>query len=307
MPFVVSIAATALLGVTLALCPGLTAPFRLAGIAFAAMAVAGIWQLHRQLAEAQALLSSDDEEAQLLTAGVRDLAQAEAASQKETEHETATVEQATASLDAAAAMVQRNADQAGRANALAGATHEAADRGVRELVAIGDAIEALNQSSGEIANILKSIDKIAFQTNILALNAAVEAARAGEMGAGFAVVAEEVRRLAQDSAEAARQTSGKVEDVVNWICQCEMLKAEVINTLNDIAAKARELDELLASLARDSQEQTGSIAQVTATVSAINRHLHEHREAAIAIADMAAHLQEQTTARRPAHKAGREG
>ena len=119
--------------------------------------------------------------------------------------QTAAVEEASSSLEEISSMIQRNAAHAQKANVLASETCAAADRGVNDLQAIGDAISALSGSSGEISKILQTIDGIAFQTNILALNAAVEAARAGEAGAGFAVVADEVRNLAQRTGSAPRK------------------------------------------------------------------------------------------------------
>ena len=172
-------------------------------------------------------------------------------------------------LDRVAEVIGGNAERTTQANALAGEAHGSADRGVRELAAIGDAIGALNSSSEKISEILRTIDSIAFQTNLLALNAAVEAARAGEAGAGFAVVAEEVRRLAQSTAEAARETTGKVDDTVNWIAQCEMLKVEVVGTLNDIAGKSRDLAALVSSISEASAGEAAVIAETRSAVAAM--------------------------------------
>src|SRR3954451_11463268 len=111
-------------------------------------------------------------------------------------------------------MAKRNADRAMRANELTRQTRTAADAGTQNVEAMNHAMDAIKASSDGIAKIIKTIDEIAFQTNILALNAAVEAARAGEAGAGFAVVADEVRSLAQRSAAAAKETADKIEGAI---------------------------------------------------------------------------------------------
>lgn len=205
--------------------------------------------------------------------------QAQAASTATLQQEAESVTRANDQLSAAVSLIQQHAERAQHTTGLAAAAHETADRGVRELQAIGDAIEALNQSSGEISKILQTIDAIAFQTNLLALNAAVEAARAGEAGAGFSIVADEVRRLAKDASEAAHQTSSKVEDAVNWISQCEMLKAALIETLQDVATKARELDTAVADISRGSREQSESVGAVNAAIADLNRRLQRVTEA----------------------------
>jgi hypothetical protein len=126
--------------------------------------------------------------------------------------QAASLEQTAAALEEVSSMTKRNAQAANEAKALSGETRAAADIGSSEMVELKQAMDAIKASAANIAQILKSIDEIAFQTNILALNAAVEAARAGEAGAGFAVVADEVRALAQRSAKAARETADKIAE-----------------------------------------------------------------------------------------------
>jgi len=119
-----------------------------------------------------------------------------------------------ASLEEMTASTHHNAESARKATDLAKQTRETAEAGSADMTNMNRAMEAIKVSSDDIGKIIRTIDEIAFQTNILALNAAVEAARAGEAGMGFAVVAEEVRSLAQRSAQAARETSAKIEAAI---------------------------------------------------------------------------------------------
>jgi methyl-accepting chemotaxis protein len=128
--------------------------------------------------------------------------------------QAASLEETSASLEELSSMTKRNADSARQARSLADTTRSSAETGTQHMKCMVTAMTSIKTSSDSVAKIIKTIDEIAFQTNILALNAAVEAARAGEAGAGFAVVAEEVRSLAQRSATAARETSDQISDAL---------------------------------------------------------------------------------------------
>jgi len=181
------------------------------------------------------------------------------------------IEETSTSLEAMASMTKKNAENAQHANELAGEARNAADKGAADMSAMTRAMEDIKKSSDDIAKIIKTIDEIAFQTNILALNAAVEAARAGEAGMGFAVVADEVRNLAQRSAQAARETSEKIEGAINNTTRGVEISAKVSTALVEILEKARQVDKLAAEVAEASREQTQGINQINASVGQMDR------------------------------------
>jgi methyl-accepting chemotaxis protein len=185
--------------------------------------------------------------------------------------QAASLEETSASLEEMASMTKRNAGSATQARDLSAQTRHAADSGAADMHEMKSAMDAIKLSSGEIAKIVKTIDEIAFQTNILALNAAVEAARAGEAGAGFAVVAEEVRALAQRSATAAKESAAKIEDSVAKSQHGVEISAKVAASLQQIVERARQMDTLVVEIANASNEQTQGISQVNTAVSQMDK------------------------------------
>ncbi|MCI0541384.1 MAG: nitrate- and nitrite sensing domain-containing protein [Verrucomicrobiales bacterium] len=185
--------------------------------------------------------------------------------------QAASLEETSASLEEMSGMTKRNAEHAQNAKDLANQTRLAAETGAADVQAMNEAMGAIKFSSDNIAKIIKTIDEIAFQTNILALNAAVEAARAGEAGMGFAVVADEVRNLAQRSAQAARETAEKIEDSIGKSNHGAHISAKVSASLQDIVTKARQVDELVAQIAAASLEQSRGINQVNAAVTQMDK------------------------------------
>jgi methyl-accepting chemotaxis protein len=201
-------------------------------------------------------------------------AQVSAASQTLAEgsgEQAASIEETGASLEEMSSMTKRNAENAQKANDLARQTRATADKGAADMQEMNTAMQAIKTSSDDIAKIIKTIDEIAFQTNILALNAAVEAARAGEAGLGFAVVADEVRNLAQRSAQAAKETAAKIEGAIGKTGQGVEISRKVAETLNKIVTSARQVDELAAEVAGASQEQTQGITQINSAVGQMDK------------------------------------
>jgi methyl-accepting chemotaxis protein len=168
-------------------------------------------------------------------------------------------------------MTKRNAENALSAKDLSSETRQAAETGSANMQEMNRAMADIQSASGNISKIIKTIDEIAFQTNILALNAAVEAARAGEAGAGFAVVADEVRNLAQRSANAAKETAEKIEDSIAKSANGVALSGKVTESLGQIVTKARQVDELVAEIATASREQSQGIDQVNTAVTQMDK------------------------------------
>jgi hypothetical protein len=185
--------------------------------------------------------------------------------------QAATIEETSSSLEEMSSMTKRNADNSRQAKELAQQTRAAADKGVGDMQEMSAAMGEIKTAGDDISKIIKTIDEIAFQTNILALNAAVEAARAGEAGMGFAVVADEVRNLAQRSAQAAKETAAKIEGSIAKTAQGVELSGKVAAALNEIVGKARQMDELAAEVSGASNEQSQGIVQVNSAVGQMDK------------------------------------
>jgi methyl-accepting chemotaxis protein len=185
--------------------------------------------------------------------------------------QAASIEETSSSLEEMSSMTAQNAKSAQEAKALADEMRSAADSSAEQMKQMQAAMDAIKESSAGISQIIKTIDEIAFQTNILALNAAVEAARAGEAGAGFAVVAGEVRNLAQRSAESAKETSVKIEGAIRNSDHGVSISAKVAESLNGIVEKARKMNGLVTEIASASQEQDKGIGQLTVAVQQMDK------------------------------------
>ena len=235
------------------------------GIVIAVVITGGLNKILRQLA-----MSLSEGSGQVASAADQVSASSQTLAEGSSE-QAAAIEETSSSLEELLSMTKRNAENSEKANELSKQTSTAADKGVADMVGMDAAMQALKAGSDDIAKIIKTIDEIAFQTNILALNAAVEAARAGEAGMGFAVVADEVRNLAQRSAQAAKETAVKIEGAIAKTAQGVGLSAKVAAALNDIVAKARQVDELANEAAGSSREQSQGISQINLAVGQMDK------------------------------------
>ncbi len=181
--------------------------------------------------------------------------------------QASSLEETSSALEQLAAMTRTNAENAKQSKVLSDEARTAAEGGNETVVQLNSAMTAINDSAGEISKIIKVIEAIAFQTNLLALNAAVEAARAGEHGKGFAVVADEVRNLAQRAAGAAKETTGLIEQSVLKAQEGSRVAGSVAGSLGEIATNVASVSDLVTDIAKASSEQALGVEQINTAVS----------------------------------------
>ena len=217
-----------------------------------------------------ATLSNIDLAAMQVESGSAQVSSASMSLSQGATEQASSIEELSATISIISDMINDNAraavDASEKTN-LAGAEMIAANDKITELVS---AMEEISASSDETKKIIKTIDDIAFQTNILALNAAVEAARAGAAGKGFAVVADEVRNLASKSAEAVKNTTVLIEGTVMAIERGNEIVAQVADSMKAVASEAGEVTKINSKIAESAQEAAEAIVQVTVGVEQIS-------------------------------------
>ena len=204
--------------------------------------------------------------------------------------QAAAAEESAASLEEISSMTRQNAESSTTANAEMQHTKDIAEKAYNFMQEMNQAMEEILNASQETQKIVRTIDEIAFQTNLLSLNAAVEAARAGEAGAGFAVVADEVRSLAQRSADSAKNTAELISNIVSSIENGSSLVHRATETFKEVAAGAGKVAVLLGEITTANNEQSLGIAQISTGIHEMDKITQENaaisEEAASSAAEM---------------------
>jgi methyl-accepting chemotaxis protein len=220
-----------------------------------------------------------------------------------TEEQAANLEEVASSMEQITSNVNQTADNARSANLEANKARQVAQDGGAAVTQVIAAMDAINQSSAKINEIIGVVDEIAFQTNLLALNAAVEAARAGEQGRGFAVVATEVRNLAKRSADAAKEIKVLIRESVAKSLDGNKVAAHAGETIQEVVANVQRVTSLVSEIASATQEQSTGLNEINRAVVQMdevtqqNAALVEEAAAAAESLDSQAHALGEVVAR----------
>ncbi len=210
--------------------------------------------------------------------------------------QAASIEETSSALEEMSAMTKQNDENAGQAKAMVGEVAIILNKVDGHMAKMSEAIEKITKSSEQTGKIIKTIDEIAFQTNLLALNAAVEAARAGEAGAGFAVVADEVRNLAMRAAEAAKDTSQLIENIISEVKSGRELTHLTQESYKENVEIGGKVGALVEEIAAASKEQAAGVEQINRAVTemdgAIQRVASSAEESASAAEEMNAQAEQ---------------
>jgi methyl-accepting chemotaxis protein len=223
------------------------------------------------LAELAGIMATITEVVATVRSGGDEIAEASGALSRRTEQQAASLEQTAAAIEEITATVRSTADGA---TEVAGFVAKAQTRSEESATVVRDAAEAMSEieeSSRQIGQIIGVIDDIAFQTNLLALNAGVEAARSGEAGRGFAVIAQEVRSLAQRSATAAREIKALISSATKKVDRGVDLVGQTGEALHDVAGQVGQIARIVREISSSAQEQAAGVAEINTAVAQMDQ------------------------------------
>jgi methyl-accepting chemotaxis protein len=227
--------------------------------------------INSSISRLDGIVSVAVEAARVVDGAAKEVSQGSHDLSERVQQQAAALEQTSATMDEMNSTIQHNTQNANSAVDVARDVQRQASQGSEVMNQTITAMNAIQESSHRIAEIVTLIDGIAFQTNLLALNAAVEAARAGEHGRGFAVVAGEVRNLAQKSAEAAKDIKQLITESVTRIDQGTRLAGESGEVLNRVTGSIDQIAMMIGQIAKASNEQAQGIHQVHDAINSIDQ------------------------------------
>ncbi|MGV4690495.1 methyl-accepting chemotaxis protein, partial [Burkholderia pseudomallei] len=232
--------------------------------------------------------------AEAVDLGAREISSGNADLSARTESQAASLQETASSMEQLTGTVRQNAENARQASQLAVNASDIATQGGEVVGQVVTTMQDIATSSSKVADIIGTIEGIAFQTNILALNAAVEAARAGEQGRGFAVVAGEVRSLAQRSATAAKEIEQLIGDSAHKVQSGSALVERAGATMAEIVQAVRRVTDIMGEISAASEEQSTGIVQVNRAVSQMDAVTQQNAALVEQAAAAAASLEDQT-------------
>ncbi|MDP2106577.1 MAG: methyl-accepting chemotaxis protein, partial [Desulfobulbaceae bacterium] len=210
--------------------------------------------------------------------------------------QAASLEETSASMEEMHSMTRQNSDNASQADVLKRESLNTIKQADESMTEMGRSMNEIAEASAQTSKIIKTIDEIAFQTNLLALNAAVEAARAGEAGAGFAVVAEEVRNLAMRSTEAAKNTASLIEGTVAKVTSGKGIVEQATVAFRGVAESSNKVASLIGEIATASREQAQGFGQINQAITQMDTVTQQNSATAEESAAAAAELNSQSGA-----------
>jgi methyl-accepting chemotaxis protein len=217
---------------------------------------------------------------------------------KDAQDQAASIEETSAALEQISATTRENANRAGEADRLMRSATSTVNKANQAMDDLQTSMSDISKSSKQVSDVLKSIDEIAFQTNVLALNAAVEAARAGESGAGFSVVADEVRSLAQRAADAARRSGEIIEKTMLDVGKGVKLVGVAHGAFTEVSATIAGGSQAVSHIATSSEEQSRGITSIGQAISRIQSVTQSNAANAHQTAEAAANMSTQVEATR---------
>lgn len=242
--------------------------------------------LNRLLAVVYESATEIDQASREVAAGGNDLA-------ARTDLSASSLQETAAAMEQLAGTVEQTAGSARQADTLANAATDVAGQGGTIMAEVVSTMDEINAASDRMAEIVTTIDGLAFQTNILALNAAVEAARAGEQGRSFAVVAGEVRALAQRSAQAAREIRTLIEESVQKVHAGATLVTNARSTVADIVSSVQRVHAIIGEISVAASEQADGIGQINVAVGQLDQATQQNaamvEQVAVATMNMKEH------------------